>query len=455
MLITPHDIGKYWNTILDTIQEGLMIVSPTGQILSINQAAEKITGYSAAELVGQSCTVLECTGCRIFGRGSGPEWCELFVKGRVKSKRCLVRDKNKTAVHVTKRASILKNDQGQIIGAVETLTDMTGMVKKEREIAKLRRSLAEEDGFHGLVGTTAAMRRIFSLIEDAARSDAAVMIHGESGTGKELVARAIHKLGPRSDKPFVKVDCVSLNPNVLESELFGHVRGSFTGAERSRTGRFEAAQGGHVFLDEIGDVPPAIQVKLLRVLEEKVIERVGENKPLPVDVRVITATNRDLRHLLQNGQFREDLFYRINVVPIHLPPLRERKQDIPLLVQTFVERQAAKTKKPLHGITPEAMSRLYQYHWPGNVRELRNAIEYAFVVCREDQIQPQHLPEAITRSDQSFPSPAGPDQRAELIEALRQAGGNQSEAARILNISRMTVWKRMKKYGLNVHRDVV
>ena len=458
MITNIDDISKYWHTVLDTLQEALLIVSPSGVVMFINRAAEEITGYKSEELVGQPCTVLECTGCKIVSKGEGTTWCELFVSGAVESKRCLVIGKARRQIHVLKRASVLEDENGQIIGAVEALTDITGMVQNEKEIVRLRRSLLREDGFQGLVGNSPAMRRIYSFIEDAARSDASVVISGESGTGKELVAQAIHNLGPRAEKPLIKVDCVTLNENVMESELFGHIKGAFTGADRSRLGRFELAEGGHVFLDEIGDVPLSIQAKLLRVLEEKVIERVGDHKPVKVDVRVITATNRDLPRMISEGGFREDLYYRINVIPIKMPPLRERREDIPLLARHFAERLAAKTGQDIQGLTPEAMSLLYRYTWPGNVRELKNAIEYAFVVCRGGWIEPRHLPESMTNIqdevNESYLSNGEIDEREQLLEALRIARGNQSEAARILEVSRMTVWKRMKKYGLSVSRDI-
>ena len=455
MLTKTEDIRNHWGTVLDTIQEGLMIMSPGGRILYVNRAAQEMTGYDEAELVGQSCRILECTGCNIYDRGFGREYCELFVVGKVASKRCLVKGKFKNDIYVFKRASIIEDDDGRLIGAVEALTDISEDVRKEKEIFRLRRSLAGEDGFHGLVGRAESMRRVFRLIEDAAASDAAVMITGESGTGKELIARAIHGLSRRKDKPFVKVDCVTLNENLLESELFGHVKGAFTGADRDRVGRFEQAEGGYVFLDEIGDVSPAIQVKLLRVLEEKAIERVGGNQTIRVDARVITATNRNLPAMLPDGLFREDLYYRINVVPIKAPSLRERREDIPLIAKTFAERLAGKTGKDIDGFSPEAMSLIYRYPWPGNVRELRNAVEYAFVVCRDGLIQPQHLPETIYRGNPgAFPEPEA-DHREELIQALKKAHGNQSEAARILGVSRMTVWKKMKKLGVNIARDVV
>jgi len=305
------------------------------------------------------------------------------------------------------------------------------------------------------------MRRVFDLIENIAQSDAPVLILGESGTGKELVAKALHDVGPRKDKPYVKVNCAALNESLLESELFGHVKGAFTGAYRSRQGRFEAAQGGDIFLDEIGDLPLSTQVKLLRVLEEKIIERVGDNRPIPVDVRIITATNRDLQSLVKAGNFREDLFFRINVIPIYLPPLRERREDIPLLAEAFFRRMRLKTGKDIKGITKYAMALLMTYSWPGNVRELRSAFEYAFVACQQPLIQPYHFPPHICNGE--IPVKRGKNvividkeelKKQELIKALEEAGGNQSKAARILGVSRVTVWNRMKRFGINLRKNV-
>jgi transcriptional regulator with GAF, ATPase, and Fis domain len=287
-----------------------------------------------------------------------------------------------------------------------------------------------------------------------------VIIFGESGTGKELVAEAIHETGARRGKPFVKVNCAALNESLLESELFGHVKGAFTGAYRTRKGRFEAARGGDIFLDEIGDLPLSIQVKLLRVLEEMVIERVGENTPIQVDVRIVSATNKDLEGLVEKGLFREDLFYRINVIPISVPPLRERVEDIPLLAETFFRRVRMKSGKDIQGISGEAMKKLVDYHWPGNVRELKSAFEYAFVSCQDSIIQPHHLPPNILWGQKGQGSPTSvPVNRDEikkrqLLDALKKAGGNQSEAARILGVSRVTVWNRMKKFNINLRREI-
>jgi two-component system response regulator HydG len=225
------------------------------------------------------------------------------------------------------------------------------------------------------------MQSLYEMIENVAMTEAPVFINGESGTGKELVAHAVHEVSPRRDQPFIKVNCASLNENLLESELFGHAKGAYTGAERARVGRFEAAHGGTIFLDEIGDIPLATQVKLLRVLEEKEIERVGEQTPVKVDVRIVSASNRNLEKLIEDGAFREDLYFRVNVFPMTCPALRERSEDIPMIVQHFIKNNAAKSGKKILGLTPEAMEMLSRYHWPGNVRELRNAIEYAFVLC--------------------------------------------------------------------------
>ncbi|MGD1967699.1 MAG: sigma 54-interacting transcriptional regulator, partial [Desulfobacterales bacterium] len=318
------ELGKYWKTIVDTLQDGLMVMDPEGNILAMNPAAERLTGYSADELVGQNCRILNCTGCELYGRGAGEDWCRLYVAGSVKAKKCLISKKDRRALHVVKNATVLRDAEGQMIGAVETFTDISEMVRQQQEILTLRKSCHLEEDHHGLLGESLPMQRLFELIENVAQTDAPVLIHGQSGTGKELVARAIHEDSPRKNKPFIKVNCAALNENLLESELFGHEKGSYTGADRTRIGRFEAAHGGTIFLDEIGDIPPGIQVKLLRVLEEKEIERVGDHKPIPVNVRIISATNKDLESLIAQELFREDLYFRINVFPLKCPALSER-----------------------------------------------------------------------------------------------------------------------------------
>ena len=454
------EIVKYWKTIVDTLHDGLMVLDPSGNILAVNPAAEKLTGYSADELIGTNCRTLNCTGCDVYGRGSGKDWCKLFVKGEVKAKKCLISDKARRAIHVVKNASVLKDEEGNILGAVETFTDISEIVRQQQEIAALRKSCHLEEGHHGLLGESQPMQYLFELIENVSQTDAPVLIHGQSGTGKELVARAIHEESPRHKKPFIKVNCAALNENLLESELFGHEKGAYTGADRTRIGRFEAAHEGTIFLDEIGDIPLSTQVKLLRVLEEKEIERVGDHKSIPVDVRIISATNKNLEAMIDEGLFREDLFFRINVFPLNCPSLAERSEDIPLIVQNFIDHNRTRGGKEILGLTPEAMEALLTYSWPGNVRELRNAVEYAFVLCSGDWIGKEHLPPKIAMGNKratvnhTTGSKSWEDERNHLIQTLRRVGGNQSEAARLLGVSRVTIWKRIKKYGIDLNADL-
>ena len=450
------DFADYWKTVADTMQDGLLVVDDQGTILQVNPAVLEITGYEEDELIGQNCRILNCTGCNIFNKGRGKDWCSLFIEGRVLAKQCFITGKSGEPISVTKRASVLKDDRGREIGAVETLYDTTELVRKDQEINALRRTLHGRDGFYGMLGNSLPMQRLYKLLENVAPSAAPVLIWGESGSGKELAARAIHELGPRSEKPFIKVNCAALNENLLESELFGHVKGAFTGADRTRIGRFEAASGGDLLLDEVGDIPLATQVKLLRVLEQKEIERVGDHRPISVDVRIIAATNHNLEELIREGRFREDLYYRINVVPVVMPSLRERQEDIPLLVSSFVASVAAKSGKSIHGVSTEAMDLLLAYNWPGNVRELLNAIEYAVVLCPGEEIAVEHLPPRLIAPGANLSADllAGSKaalrghedrQRQELLEALRACGGNQSEAARRLGVSRVTIWNRCKR----------
>jgi len=454
------DIAKHWKTIVDTMQDGLMVLDTNGNILAMNPAAERLTGYKSGELIGSNCRKLNCTGCKIFGRGSGTEWCSLFEKGTVKDKKCLITNKAQRGVHVIKNANVLHDESGNMIGSVETFTDVSEIVRQQQEIDSLRRSCHLDEGFHGIIGESPLMQQLFELIDNVAPSDTPVIISGQSGTGKELVARAIHEAGSRNTKPFIKVNCAALNENLLESELFGHEKGAYTGANRTRIGRFEAAHEGTIFLDEIGDIPLSTQVKLLRVLEEKEIERVGDHKPIRVDVRIISATNKELDELVAQKLFREDLLFRINVFPMVCPPLSRRTEDIPIMVQSFIEENAGKGAKKISGLTPEALEALLTYPWPGNVRELRNAIEYAFVLCPAGWIGLEHLPPKIASPDKSLTTNHRPisasrqQEREKLIDTLRKVGGNQSEAARVLGVSRVTIWKRIKKYGINLVTDV-
>jgi PAS domain S-box-containing protein len=454
--MNSHNLNAYWKTVVDSIQDGVMIVDPGGTIVSINRAFEEITGYSRRELVGKPCTTLNCSSCEIAREENSCHWCIMFRRGNLSKQRCSLVRKDGRTVTILKNASVIKDGDGQVTGAVETMTDITDLLSKETQIETFRRELSAQDRFHGMIGSSPAMRRVFDLVENAAQSDAPVIIFGESGTGKELVAGAIHEAGNRSQKPFVKVNCAAFNESLLESELFGHVKGAFTGAIREREGRFEAAHEGDIFLDEIGDLPLATQVKLLRVLEEKVVERVGDNRPIRVDVRIISATNRDLARLIENGSLREDFFYRINVIPIRIPPLRERREDIPLLADSFFRRVQMKSGKPIQAISRAALDALMRYHWPGNVRELRSSFEYAVVACPGPTIEPDHLPIQLMKTLPAAAAPAAAAASLEevkkqrLLEALREAGGNRSEAARRLGISRTSVWSQMKRFHLDI-----
>lgn len=448
------EMNRYWKTVVDTIKEGIIIINREGTIVAVNNAVAGLLGYKNGELIGKPCSVLDCNMCEIVRDQSGQHWCNLFKSGEIKMKQCTMRKKNRRPLHILKNASLLHDGAGKVIGAVETLTDITEIIEKDNQIEEFRRELQSKDGFHGILGISPVMSRVFDLMANAAKSDAPVIIFGESGTGKELAAEALHQGGPRKDKPFVKVNCAALSESLLESELFGHVKGAYTGAFRDRQGRFEAAHGGDIFLDEIGDLPLSTQVKLLRVLEDKVIERVGENRPIPIAVRIISATNKDLRAMVDKGQFREDLFFRINVIPVHLPALRDRREDIPLLAEAFFRRIKLKSGKPIQGMSKETMEALMNYDWPGNVRELRSVFEYAFVTCQESVIQPLHLPVTILQGPGTRPVSENPavyfkdSKKQELIEALKRSKGNQSEAARILGVSRVTVWNRMRQFGI-------
>ncbi len=456
MLETTY--GKYWQTVIDTMLEGLMLVDPDGKIVFVNRAFERLTGYTKKEVEGRSCEILGCDTCFVTRKDGKDKYCALFKEGQVRRRKCIFQKKDGGELHVLKNAALIKDSSGKVVGGVENLTDLSSIIEKEEVILRLRKELSSEDGFYGMLGKSAAMKKVFDLIGSAAPSEAPVVIYGESGTGKELAAAAIHRLSTRHSGPFIKVNCAALNENLLESELFGHVKGAFTGAERTRVGRFEAANTGVIFLDEIGDLPLATQTKLLRVLQEKEFERVGDNRPIATDVRILAATNKDLPRFMQEGLFREDLYYRINVIPIYLPPLRERLEDIPLLTDAFIHRMCLKTGKAISGIAKEALDVFIGYSWPGNIRELLNVIEYAFVLCPRGEIMVSHLPaQLLGHHPLQVQQAARPrrkklpaDARREILHALEATAGNKAEAARRLGISRVTLWKRMKKLGLEV-----
>ena len=455
-------VNLYCRDIVEIMQEGLLVVADDGTIQMVNKALEDITGYSREELLGQPCTIFKCDACKLIRGGPGGSWCKLFKHREQIKRKCHLARKDGSYVTAIKTATVLCDEQGQILGAVEIVTDISELDRMDRELKQLSRTLDEETTFQGMIGRSSRMKNVFELVEKAAQSDFPVFISGESGTGKELVAQAIHKLSPRTQQPYMQVNCAALNESLLESELFGHVKGAFTGAMQHRKGRFEAADKGSIFLDEIGDLPMSTQVKLLRVLETKSFERVGENRTISVDLRLITATNKNLPELISAGRFREDLFYRINVIPIILPPLRERKEDIPHLADFFIQMLSRKNKKNIRGINPEAMRIFMNYSWPGNIRELKSALEYSYVLTDGPMIQPGHLPENMLKDTQPqavHPHEEGisnmQQQKQELIKALKQSRGNKSQAARMLGINRVTVLNRMRRFGIDLQKDVV
>jgi two-component system, NtrC family, response regulator HydG len=459
--------------ILDTMAGGLFTVDCDCRIRVWNRAMEKLTGYRAEEAVGQPCSFLECSQFLAQRTAGGRIECALLSgesKG-VEQHECTVTARDGTRVPVLKNARAIRTDDGTITGVVETVTDISALKRLEQEVSVLRRSAPAGRGMGRLIGASKCMQDVYERIRLAAGSNATVLVHGDTGSGKELIAEAIHTEGDRAAGPFVKVNCSALTENLLESELFGHVRGAFTGAVRDKVGRFEAADGGTIFLDEIGDISPLIQLKLLRVLQEREFERVGESTSRKVDVRVVAATHRDLRALVRQGEFREDLYYRVRVFDIGVPPLRERREDIPLLVETFIQRFKVETGKNISRISPEVNYCLMDYCWPGNVRELEHAIEHAFVTCQGDcinlfdlpvEIRMTELRAATCRSAGTEPGRSAPpddvrpyraDTREGLLGALEAARWNKARAARLLGITRTTVWRKMKQWDIPLDAD--
>jgi two-component system response regulator HydG len=346
---------------------------------------------------------------------------------------------------------------------IEKALEMRDTRRENERLAQENEVLRRDAGVETdveIVGESEAIGDIFEQMEKVAPTDSTVYIHGESGTGKELIARSIHERSHRADGPFVKVNCAALAESLLESELFGHEKGAFTGAHKQRLGRFELADGGTIFLDEIGDISPNIQLKLLRVLQEHEIERVGGEETISVDVRVITATNKDLETEVEEGRFREDLFYRLHIIPIKVPPLRRRRSDIPLLVDHFLERLAGRTRSDVSAVSPEAMELLRAYDWPGNVRELENCIEHAMVFAEDETIGPDDLPPAVTGSehsetldwpdeDRDLPDILEDLERQLIVRAFRKAEGVKTETARLLGIKTSALYYKLEKYEID------
>jgi PAS domain S-box-containing protein len=457
--------AHFINQIIDSMADGVFTLDKEGRITSWNPAMERITGYPADEALGSSCNLLNFNRCLGKKCPSGFVECHIFSKGAVDAKECALRHKDGFDVPVVKSARTIKDENDTVIGVVETVTDLTEFYRMRRKVEEADRRLGEIYQFDNIIGKSHVMRQVFTAIEAAAASDATVLIHGESGTGKELVAGAIHYHSIRSDMPMVTVNCSALSESLLESELFGHIRGAFTGASRDRTGRFEEADGGTIFLDEIGEISPLIQVKLLRVLQEREIERVGESKKRKIDIRIMAATNKNLLALVHQGIFRQDLYYRLKVFPIHVPPLRERKEDLPLLTNHFITVLNKKTGKQIQNLSPEAMRILMDYSWPGNVRELENAVEHAFVLCNVKQIdvfdlpveirQVEYRPALFQENPNPLPLPLKKLSRDILLTLLDDCDWNKAEAGRRVGLSRTAIWKYMKKWDIPLQRPDV
>ena len=448
--------------LLESIGDGIFVLDKYGTIIAWNPAMEKIVGYTASEMKGQNCNILNFNQC--FGKNcpTGIKDCGILKYGKVEPTECLLTHKNGHTLSVTKNARVIKNEQNKTIGIVEAVTDLTELKNVRLKMEKATRRLGELNHLGGIIAKSQVMQNVFTFIKASAASDTSILILGESGTGKELVAGAIHSIGERKDKPMITLNCSALSETLLESELFGHVKGAFTGAIKDRTGWFEEANGGTIFLDEISEITPYIQVKLLRVLQEKEIERVGESRKRKIDIRIIAATNKDLKSLVDIGAFREDLYYRLKVFPIYLPPLRDRKEDIPLLTDHFIKINNKKAAAKVPGIAKPALKTFMNYPWPGNIRELANAIEHAFVLCSGRQIEPADLPLEIVEQNSLFkpfekhtlsgnktPAQAGPAlNKKRLTELLLDSDWNKAEVARRTGLSRASIWKYMKKWDI-------
>jgi PAS domain S-box-containing protein len=432
--------------ILESISDGVFTVDHEWRITTFNRAAEEITGVLRKEAIGQRCS-------EVFRSNMCGETCALRrtleTEKPIIGKSGYIINTEGERIPVSISTAVLRDSDGQVNGGAETFRDIS-------ELETLRRELEGKFYAGDLASRSPLMQRVFEVIPAIASSPSTVLILGETGTGKELVARTIHSLSPRRRHPFVAINCGALPETLLESELFGYKAGAFTGANRNKPGRFALANGGTIFLDEIAEIVPSLQVKLLRVLQERVYEPLGAARAEITDARVIVATNRDLAEWVRTGLFREDLYYRVNVVRIELPPLRRRKEDIPLLVNEFIARFNRIQKKSVQGIAHEALSLLIAHHWPGNIRELENVIERAFILCREGYIGIKHLPEELT--GHGIEEHTGSNMRSvrDLVEtqairsALQRTAFNRLATAKELGIHKTTLFRRMKKLGIQL-----
>jgi PAS domain S-box-containing protein len=438
------------NMILDSIADGVFTVDAEMRITTFNRAAEEITGFSAREAVGRCCHEIFRT--RVCFSACPLKEAQETGEAVVNREMDII-DKENRKIPISFSASVLRNAQGQAVGGVKTFRDLS-------PIFMLKRGIKEKYSFRDLVSRNPAMRRLFDLLPDVAATEATVLLNGDSGTGKELFTRAIHDLSPRREGPLVVVNCGALPEPLLESEIFGARKGAYTGSVENRPGRLEMARGGTLFLDEIGDLPLLLQVKLLRVLENKEFQPLGAKSPMTADVRFVAATHRDLEEMVTEGTFRRDLFFRINVVQFKIPPLQERAEDIPLLIDMALDRFNGRYGKKIRGFSSEALKVLLHYRYPGNVRELLNIVEQAVILCRDGEIGVDLLPPTIICPDHDeqesrAPAPAVLPQATRevshemLTELLTRHKGNRSQVARELGVDRTTLWRWMKKYGLD------
>jgi len=435
--------------LFDSIQEGVFVVDNESRIIFFNRAAEVITGTSKLHATGRPCWEVMRADCC----ASGCLLRRTLTTGELFSERLVsMVSADGTSKLISIATTVMLNPDGIVKYAVETFRDVS------EDVSNVSAKLSAYR-YQDIITINRGMQATLETLPLIAQSDSTVLIRGESGVGKELFARAIHRLGPRANKPFVAVNCGALPENLLESELFGYKAGAFTDAKKDKPGRFALAQGGVLFLDEIGDTAPAMQVKLLRVLQERVYEPLGAVQSLPADVRIIAATNRDLEKMVDQGSFRKDLYYRLNVVRIVVPPLRERRDDIPLLADYFINKLNKQQKRQLRGVTEKAMARLVAYDFPGNIRELENMIERAFVLCRKGLITESHLFDdpaktinnaaAVDNGEQ----PLETAQCAAILGALRKNNWDRKKTARMLGVDRSTLYRKMRRLGIESHNE--
>lgn len=426
--------------LLDYVPDGVFTVDSQWRIVFFNRAAEQITGIPRQEAIGHRC-------CDVFRASICESACALkqtLTAGRpVVNKVVYVVDARGQRIPISISTAVLKDAKGRVIGGVESFRDL-------RVVEELHRQAQEQNRFADIIGRSASMRRIFEILPAIAESDSTVLIEGASGTGKELFARAIHNMSKRAGKRLVAINCGALPDTLLESELFGYKAGAFTDARRDKPGRFAQAEKGTLFLDEIGDISPAMQSRLLRVLQERVYEPLGSVESVKTNVRVITATNKSLRQLVDDGKFREDLFYRIHVVRLELPSLRDRREDIPLLIDHFVAQFNGRQGKSICGVSDIVLGRLMEYDFPGNVRELENLIEHAFVLCQGSLIEMEHLPPHLRSTTMESSVPHQPGMSLQAVEtvmlrdALRRNAGNKAKAAQELGIDASTLFRKLR-----------